>query len=436
MTTSMPKQLLLAVSGMSPQVITETLYGIATQLPGEQNGKWPDELRIVTTKLGKAKIEQALIHDGWLQKLCIEVDKPLISLCESDILTVPGAHGKPVVDARSADDHEALADFITTTVRDLTAEINEDNTPRYVIHASIAGGRKTMTFYLGYAISLFGRHFDRMSHVLVSEGYEGVPDFFFPTSNSQPLASTEGKLDACNAEVTLADIPFIRIRHSLPELLIKLGEDINYRQLVSLINLGDQPGNIRLLVNTQEMNIQLLSERYPTDAVCTVPINNPVTMAFYLLFIEDTRQNADTREIYSRPMGDDEALMMNVLLVKLEQLLGSEETTNSDHDIFDQLIEEHGLTYPNLERTLKPLLEKGGLDKNRFNNYLTNLRETLAKALPANLISLLLPCPLFDPDSGEICRKSSRTGGLGYGLNLGPHQIQICSQSSEVRSQP
>lgn len=435
MPPSTPKQLLLAVSGMSPQIITETLYGIATQLPDEQNGKWPDKLRIITTKLGKAKIEEALILDGWLQRLCLEVGKPLITFCESDILTVPGAHGKPVVDARSADDHEAMADFITTTVRDLTAETNEDGTPYYEIHASIAGGRKTMTFYLGYAVSLFGRHFDRMSHVLVSEGYEGVPDFFFPTSHSTPLASTEGRLDACNAEVTLADIPFIRIRHSLPELLIKLGEDINYRQLVSLINLGDQPANIKLSVNTHEMNIQLFSEKHPTNAVCTVPINNPVTMAFYLLFIEDTIQEADAREIYSRPMGDDEALMMNVLLVKLEQLLGIKETTNSDHDIFDQLIEEHGLTYPNLERTLKPLLEKGGLDKNRFNNYLTNLRESFAKALPANLISLLLPSPLFDPDSGEICGKSGRTGGLGYGLNLGNHQIQICTQTNDPASQ-
>jgi CRISPR-associated protein (TIGR02584 family) len=59
-------------------------------------------------------------------------------------------------------------------VRELTAD------PDCAIHASIAGGRKTMGFYLGYALSLFGRPQDRLSHVLVSSPFESNQNFFYP----------------------------------------------------------------------------------------------------------------------------------------------------------------------------------------------------------------------------------------------------------------
>lgn len=38
-----------------------------------------------------------------------------------------------------------------------------------------------MGFALGYAMSLFGRPQDCLSHVLVSDPYERVPDFYYPT---------------------------------------------------------------------------------------------------------------------------------------------------------------------------------------------------------------------------------------------------------------
>ena len=42
-----------------------------------------------------------------------------------------------------------------------------------------------MGYYLGYALSLFGRSQDRLSHVLVSDGYEGHPEFYYPSKNSK-----------------------------------------------------------------------------------------------------------------------------------------------------------------------------------------------------------------------------------------------------------
>jgi CRISPR-associated protein (TIGR02584 family) len=38
--------------------------------------------------------------------------------------------------------------------------------PQASLHVSIAGERKTMGFYVGYALSLFGRTQGRLSHVL------------------------------------------------------------------------------------------------------------------------------------------------------------------------------------------------------------------------------------------------------------------------------
>ncbi|MBK8640363.1 MAG: TIGR02584 family CRISPR-associated protein [Chromatiaceae bacterium] len=98
-------------------------------------------------------------------------------------------------------------------VRDLTAD--EDGS---ALHVSLAGGRKTMTYYLGNALTLFGRAQDRLSHVLVPPPYETNREFFYPSPNSRRLYVEPLKrwFDAKDAVVTLADIPFVRLRNSLP----------------------------------------------------------------------------------------------------------------------------------------------------------------------------------------------------------------------------
>ena len=58
---------------------------------------------------------------------------------------------------------------ITNLIRAFTAD------PESALHVSIAGGRKTMGFFLGYALSLYGRAQDKLSHVLVSPPFESSP---------------------------------------------------------------------------------------------------------------------------------------------------------------------------------------------------------------------------------------------------------------------
>jgi hypothetical protein len=103
-------------------------------------------------------------------------------------------------------------------VRELTAD------PDCAIHASIAGGRKTMGFYLGYALSLLGRPQDRLSHVLVSSPFESNLDFFYPTLQERVIYTPDGRpLDTSAATVMLADIPFVRLRDGLQETLLEPG---------------------------------------------------------------------------------------------------------------------------------------------------------------------------------------------------------------------
>ena len=68
-----------------------------------------------------------------------------------------------MTDIRSPEDNLSAADQVAKLIRELT------NDPDRQLHVSLAGGRKTMSFYLGYALSIFGRDDDRLSHVLVDE---------------------------------------------------------------------------------------------------------------------------------------------------------------------------------------------------------------------------------------------------------------------------
>jgi len=83
-----------------------------------------------------------------------------------------------------------------------------------------------MGFYLGYALSLFGRPQDRLSHVLVSSPFKSNPNFFYPAPVERVIFATgpdQRPLDASDATVTQADIPFVRLRDGLQETLLREG---------------------------------------------------------------------------------------------------------------------------------------------------------------------------------------------------------------------
>ena len=210
-----PRRILLAVTGLTPQIVTETLYALACR----ESDPWiPHEVHLITTATGAENARLNLLAGGrWFHRLCEDYGLPPITFTPAQIHVLQDRDGQPLDDIRTQEHNTLAADFITETLRQLTED------PASELHVSIAGGRKTMGYYLGYALSLYGRSQDRLSHVLVSDPYETNRDFYYPTPYELPIHSKRGDkeitVDARNARVDLADIPFVQLREGLPERL-------------------------------------------------------------------------------------------------------------------------------------------------------------------------------------------------------------------------
>jgi CRISPR-associated protein (TIGR02584 family) len=201
------RRVLLAVTGLSPQVVTETIYALWQQDPALV----PTEVHLITTVRGAEHARLNLLSPaiGWLERLRREYEIPPIHFPVEYIHIIPGTDGAALEDIRTPEDNGCAADFITEQVRRFTGDAD------CALHVSIAGGRKTMGYFAGYALSLFGRPQDRLSHVLVSAPFEGHPEFYYPSLIERPLHVNEnGKkvaYDCRGARVDLAWIPFVRL---------------------------------------------------------------------------------------------------------------------------------------------------------------------------------------------------------------------------------
>ncbi|OEF06026.1 CRISPR-associated ring nuclease Csm6 [Vibrio genomosp. F10] len=221
------KNILLATTGTSPQVLTETLFAI------HQSGRpFPDEIYVITTRSSKPVLANGLFRDGHFQALLDEYNMPPVKFDESHIWLIEDDNGNSIDDAKSIDDQTYMADFITHKVYELTQDDN------VAIHASLAGGRKTMAFYFGYAMSLFGREQDTLSHVFVDDEYEFVRDFWYPTKQPKWVTGKngQGEVDVSKASITLAEIPFVRMRSSVDPSLISSMEKFSFSQTVGMLN--------------------------------------------------------------------------------------------------------------------------------------------------------------------------------------------------------
>lgn len=209
-----PRRVLLAVAAKSPQIITETIYALAIQEP-----RWlPTELHVITTGRGAKNIQAALSPESgnWLAQLCADYQLPALTLQKNNLHIITDAHNQPLEDVRNSADNACAADFITQFVRQFTAD------PNCSLYASLSGGRRTMTYYMGYAMSLFGRPQDRLTHVLIEDDYFFNDHFYYPPPQSKSITCKDGStVDAHTIEITLADLPFIRLRDTLPPELFE-----------------------------------------------------------------------------------------------------------------------------------------------------------------------------------------------------------------------
>lgn len=243
------KRILLCVCGLSPQIVTETVYALAIN----QKKPWlPNEVRLLTTSRGAENAIELLLSErlGWFHRLSADWHLPKIRFDASCVEVLKDSNGKPLHDIRDDADNTAAADYIAHAVRLLTLDANTE------LHASIAGGRKTMGFFLGNAMSLWARPQDRLSHVLVSAPYESRPEFFYPSPNKRllPIRSNgEVQLDAAKAQVWLGNIPFVRLRSILPKHFHSNEE--SFAKTIHAANMA--LGDVRLEIDTSTTTVRL-----------------------------------------------------------------------------------------------------------------------------------------------------------------------------------
>ena len=223
---------LLAVTGMSPAVLTETVWALAREKPATI----PDHVIVLTTLAGSHAIEQELLtppspkSDSVWQTLrrailgpAADADRRLIVDPPRVILAADPRTGisRPLEDIRTPRDNEAVAEYILEEVR----RVAENPDVRLV--ASLAGGRKTMGALLYAALTLLGRETDRLTHVLVNEPFEDPrlqPRFYFPAPNPvlhrapSTANRASGEHSSADARIELADVPFVPLRNRFADL--------------------------------------------------------------------------------------------------------------------------------------------------------------------------------------------------------------------------
>lgn len=273
----MKQKILVAVTGMSPQIVTETVYAL------HKNHDWlPEKIVVLTTLRGKNQIVQQLLgENGYFARLRQDYALPEIEFTEQNIKVI-SEHGTELDDIRTAQQNNAAADLIVREIYQLCQDKNTE------LHVSIAGGRKSMGFYVGYALSLFGRAQDKMSHVLVEEDFEQNREFFYPPKQSQFLNTpNKGMLDASKAEVMLAEIPFVRMAEGRVEL--KLDGKTTFSQAVQ--KTQEVLNGVNVVVNKDEQTVSIISK---ADDKLLGKVKLPAQrMALYLAVRDFCQQGRD-----------------------------------------------------------------------------------------------------------------------------------------------
>ena len=169
-----PPTTLIALLGLSPGVLTESLYEVTRE------GTKVDRVIVLTTStaarglLGTWAAGESLDHPlepavtRLLRSLlgCLARDMRSPRLDELDLQVRIAADGRgPLADVQTTEDAETFARLTWDVVR-------EERRAGHRLIASIAGGRKTMGATLQQAMTLLGHPTDRVVHVLVEPAFE------------------------------------------------------------------------------------------------------------------------------------------------------------------------------------------------------------------------------------------------------------------------
>jgi len=236
--SSSTETILIAVTGMSPAVLTETVWALANPSGQKSDKIIPNRIIALTTTAGRNAIRDQLFgHDRIWESLRQSV---LGDHCQTDSRLCFGltgdcvkvftrkSGGKPMEldDLSTEAEATAVADCITDELWGHVAR------PGTRIIASISGGFKTMSALFFAGMSLLGRNDDCITHVLVNQPFDDPrlePRFYYPEQPQQKLRDRENRFwEARSAELRLGFVPFV----PLHELLEKYKKPRSYSDLV------------------------------------------------------------------------------------------------------------------------------------------------------------------------------------------------------------
>jgi CRISPR-associated protein (TIGR02584 family) len=231
------KDILIITAGATPQIVTETVWGLLKRKPPFL----PAALHLVTTAHGREVFARELLGvEGRLAALfrhCgAEPVEPSIHLPETN-------GGVELADIRTGEECAAYADTVSRLIRRYAAD------EKTRIHVSMAGGRKTMSYFAGAAISLYGRDQDELSHVLIEpEYFEQCLDFWHPGQPEREVHDRNGcgLYNPAAAQIEIAYIPFIRLSHILPAGAFA-GGGLDYREVLRHVQESLDAQHVRLV---------------------------------------------------------------------------------------------------------------------------------------------------------------------------------------------
>ena len=242
---------LLAVTGMSPAILTETLYALG------QEGEWVGRIRVLTTRKGQESISKVFEspkgkRSPWEDYKAWVANKgqqpPEFGPGSHYIRVIPSASGQDMEDIETKEDNERFADLLVEEIKTLTDH------PDGRLIASIAGGRKSMGTLLYAVCGLLARETDRITHVLVSKSHEGKPWFWFPEQSEFPEGEYPKK-----AKVTLADVPFVPLRDTMRKIAPQTPQ--TFRELISSAKSGQKIVGVKIQLQKDGESIKVRGQK-------------------------------------------------------------------------------------------------------------------------------------------------------------------------------
>lgn len=220
------KNILLISSGLSPQVITESLY----YFNHSKNPIKIDEVHVITDSTGSKLIKNNLFTGpGWFHQYLkdYDIDNNAITFNMGNVHILLDQNGIPLKDLVTVEANSAAVSQIFNIVEKLT----EDSNNRII--ANIAGGRKTMSVILGQAMQFYANQHDLLTHVIIEEKYLRLIDFFYPPPNKIEKIINGKNVNLSKIKIFVNELPFVRLKPVLGNLLTHI-KGKNLYDLVSI----------------------------------------------------------------------------------------------------------------------------------------------------------------------------------------------------------